>query len=85
MTFMSAEISPDNERFLDQAIASGVYPSRKAAIDDAVTWLRQRHELRAHVAEGAEQLKRGEAREFDLDGLRRFITQIKHNRVERDA
>jgi uncharacterized protein (DUF433 family) len=38
------QISPQNEKFLDAAIASGVFASRDQAIDQAVTLLRGKRE-----------------------------------------
>jgi Arc/MetJ-type ribon-helix-helix transcriptional regulator len=37
---LSAEMSADNDRFLDQLVQAGTYASRVQAIDEAVTLLR---------------------------------------------
>jgi Arc/MetJ-type ribon-helix-helix transcriptional regulator/uncharacterized protein (DUF433 family) len=41
---MSLDISSENQQFLDAAVASGEFASREAAINRAVSLLRQRHE-----------------------------------------
>ena len=41
---MSIEFSPENERFLEAAIASGAFPSREVAVDRAVALLRERQQ-----------------------------------------
>lgn len=38
------EFSPENERFLESAIASGAFPNREEAVDRAVALLRERQE-----------------------------------------
>jgi Arc/MetJ-type ribon-helix-helix transcriptional regulator len=40
---MVTGISPDNEAFLDRVVATGQFPSREAALDEAVRRLRQQH------------------------------------------
>lgn len=39
---MVTGLSSDNERFLEQAVASGVFPSREAALNQAVQSLREK-------------------------------------------
>jgi hypothetical protein len=39
---MASELSPENEQFLAQAIAVGLYPSKEAALDAAVGALREK-------------------------------------------
>jgi hypothetical protein len=57
-------MSADNERFLDQLVEAGVYPSRRHAIDEAFALLRRREELLKGLRISAEQAARGEL----LDG-----------------
>jgi Arc/MetJ-type ribon-helix-helix transcriptional regulator len=49
---MSVEISSENQQFLDAAVASGVFPSRDAAINRALALLREQQQaierIRAH-------------------------------------
>jgi len=41
---MASELSPQNEEFITQALAAGAYPSKDAALDAAVTALREKNE-----------------------------------------
>ena len=41
---MTIQISSENQHFLDAAVASGTFASRDAAIDRAVSWLRERRD-----------------------------------------
>lgn len=41
---MSFGLSPQNERFLEQVVAGGRFPSKEAALDAAVTALRGQQE-----------------------------------------
>lgn len=73
---MSAEMSADNDRFLDQLVQAGTYSSRRQAIDEAVTLLRRREVLLQGLRTSAEQAARGEL----LDGaevLDRFEAQAR--------
>ena len=57
---MSTEISADNQRYLEQAVARGIYRDRAAAIDEALALLKRRDQLRSDVRAGIEQADRGE-------------------------
>jgi predicted transcriptional regulator len=57
---MSIEISADNERYLQQLVARGIYRDRAEAIDEAVELLKRRDQLRIDVRAGIEQADRGE-------------------------
>jgi Arc/MetJ-type ribon-helix-helix transcriptional regulator len=61
---MSTEMSADNERYLQELIERGVFHNRAAAVDAAITLLRQREQLRSDVQAGIEQADQGEV----LDG-----------------
>ena len=39
---MVTGISPDNEAFLDRVVATGQFPTREAALDEAVRALREK-------------------------------------------
>ena len=62
---MSTEISADNERYLEQAIAGGVYRDRAQAIDEALVLLKRRDQLRSDVRAGMEQADCGMLLEAD--------------------
>ena len=75
---MSSGLSPENEQFLDRAVACGIFPGRTQAIDQAVDMLRKRQELLDHIDEGTRQLQSGQAIELHGDDeLRAFFDEIK--------
>jgi Arc/MetJ-type ribon-helix-helix transcriptional regulator len=41
---MASELSPQNEKFIAQALAAGAFPSKQAALDAAVTAMRENFE-----------------------------------------
>ena len=57
---MSADLSADNERYLQQLVERGVYRDRAQAMDEAVELLKRRDRLRDEVQVGIEQADRGE-------------------------
>jgi antitoxin ParD1/3/4 len=65
---MSTELTPENEQFVCEAVQAGSYTSREAVLDEALTLLRQREELRRKINAGVEQIERGEL----LDGNEAF-------------
>lgn len=67
---MSGRLSPENEQFLDQAVATGVYHDRDEALDEAVRLLRRREQLVEEVNRGIEQISRGETVPFDLSEMK---------------
>jgi Arc/MetJ-type ribon-helix-helix transcriptional regulator len=56
------DMSPDNRRYIEGAVARGAYPNALAALDEAVWLLRQRDEIRAKLLAGQQQADRGELR-----------------------
>lgn len=67
---MSGRLSPENEQFLDHAVAAGVYQDRDEALDEAVGLLRRRERLVEDVNRGIEQIAHGETSPFDLSELK---------------
>lgn len=67
---MSGRLSPENEQFLHQAVATGVYHDRDEALDQAVSLLRRREQLVEEVNRGIEQISRGETVPFDLSEMK---------------
>ena len=57
---MSAEISAENERYLQEVVDRGVYRDRAAAMDEAVELLKRRDQLRSDVRSGIAQADRGD-------------------------
>lgn len=74
---MSSGLSPENEQFLDRAVACGIFPGRTQAIDQAVDMLRKRQELLDHIDEGTRQLRSGQYTDYDDEGLRQFFEEVK--------
>jgi Arc/MetJ-type ribon-helix-helix transcriptional regulator len=73
---MNTDLSPESEQFIQQVVAAGVFPDRGRALDEAVSLLKQRQELLAHVEEGTQQLRSGDFLEYDQEGLRRFFDEV---------
>lgn len=57
---MARNISPDNARYIDEAVTSGKYNDANQALDEAIDLLKKRDKLRADVQAGIEQADRGE-------------------------
>ncbi len=57
---MADNISPDNARYLDEAVKQGYYSGQGEALDQAVELLRKRDRLRADVRAGIRQADNGE-------------------------
>jgi Arc/MetJ-type ribon-helix-helix transcriptional regulator len=77
-----ASISPDNEQFLDQAIADGRFANRSEALDVAIRLLRRREELIRAVNAGVDQLNEGRYTEYGDADLERFVADIKAKAAE---
>ncbi len=73
---MSTDLSADNERYLEQAVASGDYRNRAEAIDEALALLKRRDQLRRDVRAGIEQADRREL----LDGDAVFERLLERDR-----
>jgi putative addiction module CopG family antidote len=70
---MSTLLSPANEQFICEAVATGRYRSRTEVLDRAVELLQRREALVGMVNEGVEQLNQGEFTEYDEQALDRFL------------
>lgn len=57
---MANNLTPESDRYIKQAVASGVYQSEEEALEQAVGLLKKRDELWADVASGIRQADRGE-------------------------
>lgn len=57
---MTNHISPESAEYLSEAVRSGTYQNETQALDEAVSLLKQRDQLRADVQAGREQADRGE-------------------------
>jgi Arc/MetJ-type ribon-helix-helix transcriptional regulator len=73
---MDVDLSPENEQFIQRAVAAGLFPDRARALDEAVGLLKMRQELLAQIEEGTKQLRDGDFVEYDQEGLRRFFDDV---------
>ena len=62
-------ISPENERYLDNAVANGLFQDRRQAINTAIELLKRRERLVRDVNSGIDQLERGLGRPFDIEAI----------------
>jgi Arc/MetJ-type ribon-helix-helix transcriptional regulator len=70
---MNSHLSPENEQFLERAVAVGMYHDRGEALDRAVELLRRREQLVRDVNEGIEQLERGEGMPLDIEAIKTAV------------
>jgi antitoxin ParD1/3/4 len=66
---MASELSPENEQFIENVIASGLYHDRDEALNRAVELLKKREQLIRDVNLGIEQLERGEGKIWDMEEI----------------
>jgi antitoxin ParD1/3/4 len=73
MANTSLTLGPHWEKFVKREVASGRYASASEVIRDALREMEERGKrlelLRAHLAEGAAQAKRGEFVEFNAEDI----------------
>lgn len=63
---MTVTLPPDLERFVQDQIAHGTFPTADEAVEAGLRLLREKHaELKAMVAEAIAQADRGESEPFD--------------------
>ncbi len=83
---MSSNISPENERYLEDAVARGVFPSRGDALNSAVELLKRQEQLVRDVNAGIAEIDRGEVLPLDMEEIktaRRAWRSEKHGQEER--
>ena len=51
---MTSNISPENEQFIQHELESGVYQSRDALLDQAVSLLKRRRDLQREIRAGVD-------------------------------
>jgi Arc/MetJ-type ribon-helix-helix transcriptional regulator len=66
---MSTDITPENEHFLEHAVAVGMFHDRGEAINMAIGLLRRRAELIRDVNAGIAQLEQGLGKPFDIEAI----------------
>jgi Arc/MetJ-type ribon-helix-helix transcriptional regulator len=80
---MDIILSAENEQFVQQEIATGVYRDCTDAMNAGVELLRQRKRLLAKLDEGRRQLDSGQYSEYDEQGLREFFNDVHRRGMER--
>lgn len=78
---MATHLSPEGDRYIKEAVASGTYPSEEVAINEAVELLKRRDELRADVLAGVREADRGELLPADqvFERLEKRAREIESN------
>jgi Arc/MetJ-type ribon-helix-helix transcriptional regulator len=66
---MNADITPENEHFLEHAVAVGMFHDRGEAINTAIALLKHRAELIRDVNAGIEQLEQGYSEPADVEEI----------------
>jgi Arc/MetJ-type ribon-helix-helix transcriptional regulator len=66
---MSTGISPENEQYIDNAVANGLFQDRGQAINIAIDLLKRRERLIRDVNSGIDQLDKGLGRPFDIEAI----------------
>jgi predicted transcriptional regulator len=71
-----AELQQENERFIEQQLASGAYPSREAVIDDAIQCLKWYEKVLEKVDTGLKDVDEGRMEEFTEEELHTFFDRV---------
>ena len=82
---MASGFSPQNEMYLAKALAEGLYPSKDAALDAAVSALREKNEEIPYIPEehmdlveaALDSSRAGRSREFTEADWERFRQRIR--------
>lgn len=81
---MRTDLSPQNEQFIENVVARGVFHDREQALDEAIELLRRRQELLDYIDEGTRQLRNGEGIQLSGEGeLRAFFDRIQAEGMQR--
>jgi Arc/MetJ-type ribon-helix-helix transcriptional regulator len=66
---MSTGISPENEIYIETAVANGLFQDRGQAINTAIELLKRRERLIRDVNSGIGQLESGLGQPFDIETI----------------
>ncbi len=66
---MSTGISPENEQYIDHAVATGLFQDCGQALNTAIELLKRRERLIRDVNSGIDQLEKGLGRPFDIEAI----------------
>lgn len=84
---MAADIPPEFERFIQNAITSGTYRDETEVISEALRLLQEREhrleQLRQEIRPALERLDRGEGIELNDDSLEQFFEGIEERGRDR--
>ena len=80
---MSIELTPDNEHFLAEEIATGTFLDRNDALNAAVSFLKERKALLARLDEGRRQLDSGDYVECEPSRNDEYVAEIHQRGLER--
>ncbi len=70
---MATNLSPENEQFIQNAIAAGMYHNREEVLDRAVDLLKRREQLIRDVNLGIEQLENGLGETLDIEQIKASV------------
>lgn len=74
---MEPAISSNNEQFIQNAIATGLFQDRAEAINAGIDLLRRQNALIDRLKESRRQLDQGQYTEYDQPGLRQLFEDLK--------
>jgi len=78
---MNVSLTPELERFVNERVERGLYPTPSEVVREALRLLKDRDlardQIRADVQAGFDQLSRGEGRAYDEISGRKLTEQIK--------
>jgi antitoxin ParD1/3/4 len=82
---MATNLSPENEQFIENVIAAGLYHDRDEALNRAVELLKKREQLIRDVNHGIEQLERGEGTPLDIEEIKSAAEKTtKNTKISKD-
>lgn len=73
---MSAGLTPENERFINEQIAVGAFQDQYAAVNAGIDLLRRKKALLERLDEGRRQLDAGEFNEYDEALLAELFSRL---------
>jgi Arc/MetJ-type ribon-helix-helix transcriptional regulator len=74
---MAIDLSPENEKFIADKVAQGMYGSREEALDAGVELLRTHDQLVIRLTESRRQLDVGEYTDYDDESLAARFDNLK--------
>jgi putative addiction module CopG family antidote len=81
---MNAQLTLENEQFIQQEIAAGRYGTAAEVLNAGLEVLRQRQALLSRIDESRRQLDEGEFTRYDDEGLERRLNEL-HQQIDEIA